>query len=249
MSFNKISPYIVFLLALVLTSGAQSHEHDFRLLTYIDPPYVYPADSDEKGLAVLLIEQLMSRAGFTYTLDIYPPKRSLLVALATPGTCVFPIERSQEREVQYSWVSPILFSSHGLYQRANTSSAKLRSLSDAQNMTIGTYLGSGIGEYLRGLGFTVEETANNESNILKLAANRIDLWASDTLSAQYIADTKNIALDKPELVFFTSLRAMACHPLVSGEKIQLLNQTLKTMYQDGSVEKLRQRFDLMQNKH
>ena len=241
---KQVSSYSALLLLFMLGFAlpVESHEYGLRLLTYIDAPYVYPESEKKQGLAVLFIKQLMARANLTYSLEVVPAKRALLLASAKPNTCVFPIERSQEREVQYSWVSPILISRHGLFKRPDRKLKALRTVRDAQKYSIGTYLGSGIGEYLRNFDFTIEETTSNELNIHKLFAKRIDLWASDTLSAQYIAEKNGIILREPELIFFTSLRAMGCHPSLSDKINQRLNQTLGSMYKDGSIERIRKNF-------
>lgn len=244
----KTAARVLALVLLATVLPAQGGNDDLRLLTYSDPPYVYPNGDHFKeharGLAILYIKQLMAKAAIPYSLDILPPKRALLVALSTPNTCVFPIERSQEREVKFSWVSPVLISRHGFFKRPDSPSFNLRTIRDAEKLTIGTYLGSGIGEYLRTQGFQVDETNSNESNIHKLQAKRIDLWASDVLSAQYIANKNDLVLAEPELVFFTSLRAMGCNLSVSDEKIHHLNQTLKLMYQEGDIEKIQREFTL-----
>ena len=235
---------LLFLLVIGLALPVESHGHDLSLLTFVDAPYVYPESANKQGLAVLFIKQLMARANLAYSLEVVPAKRALLIASENPNTCVFPIERSQEREVQFSWVSPILISQHGFFKRPDNNLEPLRTVRDAQKYSIGTYLGSGIGEYLRNLDFTVKETTSDELNIRKLFAKRIDLWASDILSAQYMAKKNDLILREPELIFFTSLRAMACHSSLSDKILQRLNQTLVSMYKDGSIERIRKNFKL-----
>jgi len=220
-----------------------SEDIDIKLITFETAPYVFPKNAKEPGLAVRYLKALMRRAGLSFNITVMPPKRAILFSLRTPGTCVFPIERSQEREVQFSWVSPILISHQGFFKHPQTTSNTLRVLSDVQDLTIGSYLGSGIGDYLSSLEFDVDFAASERSNIHKLMARRIDLWAADTLTASYIAAQTGFPLGKSELVFFTTLRAMGCHRSVPQHIIVALNRVLTMMYQDGSFKKLRVDFE------
>jgi polar amino acid transport system substrate-binding protein len=236
------------LASLSLFAGQlSSAENDtLRLFSYENPPYVISSSESgsggESGLAIDVVDALMTRSNMLYQLDIVPAKRGLVMALSQANTCVFPIERSQEREVKFSWVSPVIIASHGFFKNPTSGLADIRTLSDALPYDIGSSLGSGIGEYLESLDFKIDYAPSNHFNLLKLKAKRIDLWASDILSANYIAHDAGLNLAAPELIFLTTLKAMACHHSVPEATIQKLNLTLKGMYQDGSVEKIQNSF-------
>lgn len=250
MSGNKLMIKLVRLVSVIvlsisglLSSLSVAETKDIKLVSFEAAPYIFPSGSTEPGLAVRYVAALMQRAGLSYNITLMPPKRAILFTMGTPGTCVFPVERSQEREVRFSWISPILISRHGLFERPLATTKSLRVLSDARGLRIGSYLGSSIGDYLISLGFDVDFAANDGSNIHKLMAKRIDFWAADTLTASYLAAQNNITLPPSRLVFFTTLRAMACHPSIPKTVIDDLNHLLQTMYQDGSFNKLQADFE------
>jgi polar amino acid transport system substrate-binding protein len=171
-----------------------------------------------------------------------PPKRAEIFAQATPNTCIFPIEKSQEREVFFSWVSPILVSKHGFFQLEKHVPISLETLQDAHPYRLGSYLGSGIGDYLNSFGYLVDFANQNEANIHKLSADRIDLWASDTLTAAHIAKNENIEISESRLDFFTTLKAIGCHPSIDQEIINKMNSELQNMYQSGLIYTIVQKF-------
>lgn len=236
---------------LLLGSPLQADDgHTIDLVSFEEPPYVMLSNGVPKGLVVDYVAALMARAGLRYRLDILPAKRALLYALSQKNACVFPIERSQEREVDFHWISPILISRHGFFQHPNDKPVRMHVLEDAKKRDnastarIGSYLGSGIGAYLESLDFEVDYAAANDANIHKLMARRIDLWASDDVSARYIAANHSIELTAPSLVFFTTIRAMGCHASMPPEVIEALHDALQSMHRDGSFKRIEEAFTL-----
>ncbi|PIE43487.1 MAG: amino acid ABC transporter substrate-binding protein [Gammaproteobacteria bacterium] len=213
-----------------------------NLVTFLERPLVDVELNKPEGLLVALIDTLMSRAEVDYTIRIVPAKRSLLIAKRGRNHCVFPIERSQEREVFFKWVSPVLISRYGLYARAGKQIV-LTTLNEARPYVLGSYLGSGVGEYLASFGFNVHYAHRNELNADMLMRNRIDFWVSDTISARFLAKERSQPLVDPAIVFYTSVRAMGCNLGVSDELIEALQQALLAMYRDKTVARIYQRYD------
>lgn len=213
-----------------------------NLVSFEDPPYVFSQGRLKTGLTVTYIDELMWRSKIDYELSIMPAKRALLQTLKSSNTCVFPIERSQEREVKYSWISPISISRYAFFKSPKKILPPIRVLNDAKDYRIGTYLGSAMGEYLSSLGFSVDFASDNKANILKLNAGRIDLWAADTLNSKFIAKQANRDLPEPELVFFTTVKAIGCHPELDENIVKTLNRNLKQMYKDGTIDKLSRKY-------
>ena len=213
-----------------------------ELVSFEDPPYVFSDHAMTNGLVERFVERLMSHSDISYSLRLLPPKRAVLYTLNTPNTCIFPIEKSQEREAQFSWVSPILVSRHGLFQIKGGKPIHGQVLDDFSDYRIGSYLGSGIGEYLQSLSFKVDYAASNDANIHKLGANRIDLWASDVVTARFIAKRENVRVSKPRLEFFTTLRAIGCHKSVPSTTIKRMQTELEAMYQSGEISTLKTKF-------
>lgn len=227
----------------ISSSSSKSDRPHLDFVTFIEPPYFFdPVVSNNEGLVSIILKQLMKKADIDYRLTIMPPKRAELFVQFTPNTCVIPIEKSQEREVFFTWVSPVLISQTGLFRLASAPPVTLRTLEDARPYRIGSYLGSSIGDYLSSFSYKVDLATQNDANIHKLKADRIDLWASDILSARYISKEANIPITESRLNFFTSLRAIGCHEDVDQTVLQAMRNALQEMYKTGEMKQILQSF-------
>lgn len=214
-----------------------------EFVTFVEPPYTFDEElTKRKGLVSIILEQLMEKAGIEYKVTVMPPKRAELYVKATPNSCVIPIEKSQEREVFYSWVSPVLISRTGLFQLETANPIKLDSLEDARPHRIGSYLGSSIGEYLSSFSYRVDLATKNDANLHKMEAGRIDLWASDTLSAYYLSKQENIRIAGSRLNFFTSLRAIGCHEDLDENALSAMRDALQDMYKTSQMKRILESF-------
>ena len=217
-------------LGLTWAAGVAADQAPLRLLTFNEPPWVDAEQTPLQGPTIELIEQLFVTAGVPYSLEVLPLKRALKLATSQAGTCVFPIERSQERETSLRWISPLVVSRYGLYTPPGHT-LRLQTLEDARPYRIGSYLGSGLGEYLQVRGFNVTEVSSAKLGPNMLEHKRFDLWVSDTRSAEVVSATGKQLLGEPSLVFLTTLRAMGCHPDTPTSSLELLHTGLLHLLQ------------------
>lgn len=235
---NTWPGWIFFLLCYLfccLFQLAQAKE-SLQILAYVEPPFMDTDGANQHGVAIDIAEELFERSRIAYDILFVPPKRALSFAVTSPGNCVIAIERSQDREASLQWIGPFLITRHAFY-RLQDSAIRVRSLQDAAKYKVGTFLGSGAGEYLEGMGLEVDQAPSNDLNLKKLELHRIDLWASDTVSASVLIQEKRASIVM-ERVFLTTLREMACHPATDPTIIKRLQTTLRTMYQDGTIARL-----------
>lgn len=217
-------------LSLLCSAATQADQAAIRLLTYDEPPWVDAQQQPPQGVTIDLVKQLFGQAGVPFTVEVFPLKRALKMATTQPGTCVFPIERSQERETALRWISPLVISRYGFYA-APGHVLSLPTLESARPYSIASYLGSGVGEYLLSRGFNVVEVSSAKLGPNMLAHKRFDLWVSDTRTAEALNRSAGPKLGKPNLVFLSTLRAMGCHPDTSNASIELLQNALLQMLQ------------------
>jgi polar amino acid transport system substrate-binding protein len=215
-------------LALLSSAHAAGDPAPIRLLTYDEPPWVDAQQMTPHGVTIELVKQLFEQAGVPFTIEVFPLKRALKMATTQAGTCVFPVERSQERETALRWVSPLVISRYGFYS-APGHTLSLPTLESARPYAIASYLGSGVGEYLLSRGFNVVEVSSAKLGPNMLAHKRFDLWVSDTRTAEALSSSAGPKLGQPALVFLSTLRAMGCHPDTSNVSIELLQVTLLQM--------------------
>ncbi|MBL4941500.1 MAG: transporter substrate-binding domain-containing protein [Colwellia sp.] len=231
---NRFISLAVFILSTFASSACGT---SFTLLTEELPPFSINNGGSGAGVSIDIVSQLFTRAGFDYHIKIVPWKRAVVTSLNDENTCVFSMPRNQEREASYHWISPIIITQTGFYTR-DDSPHKLVTIDDAKGLKIGTYNGSAVAEYLTSWGYEVKLTTKDAQNIYKLYNKRIDVWAADTLSAKYLANEHKITNLKEQLVYFSTLRALACNIKVSEIKVNKLRQELKLMYIDGTIEKI-----------
>ncbi|WP_165398951.1 substrate-binding periplasmic protein [Shewanella maritima] len=237
---NKSLHQLVFIALLTLIMGKSSIADTSKPLTVVtfqQAPFAVEGDIKDSGLIVEVLDELFRRAGIEYHMVFYPLKRGMAMSENLDNHCVLPIERSQDRETNYRWVGPVLISRYGLFSSDSTSKP-LITLDDASKYSIGSFLGSGVGEYLEGMGYNVEFTSNASLNLKKVQRNRIDLWASELVSANWIMQQNKVDLGEPELVFFTSLRAMACNKNLDNSRYNAMQSSLEDMYKDGFMHRV-----------
>ncbi|WP_133296095.1 transporter substrate-binding domain-containing protein [Zooshikella ganghwensis] len=157
-----------------------------QLYTEELPPYSMQKGTQPNGISVEIVSLLFDRAKLEYEIRVVPWKRSFSMLQNRSNSCAFPVQRNQEREVVFHWISPILIT-HTAFYTNKQSSLHIRTLEDARYLEIGSYAGSAIVDYLSNLKFIVRTTTKEENNILKLTHNRIDIWAADTNTAKYYA--------------------------------------------------------------
>lgn len=219
--------------AMSLSSAVQAEK--FVLYTEELPPYSFKS-GDRRGAAIDIASTLFERAGLDYEVKITPWKRAYVTVENTANTCLFPAQRNQEREASFQWVSPLYISQTAFYGMKGDG-LEIRTLNDAKGLKIGSYNGSAAAEYLEGFGYDVKTVAHDKQNIMKLSRNRVDLWASDTLSVIHQSKVQNQELDQ-KLVYFTTLRALACSLDIPRATVDKLQMVLNSMYGDGTIDKI-----------
>lgn len=225
---------ISFALSVLLMTSSMAHA-EFTILTTAAPPYV--SEDGKSGISIDIVKELFKRSNLTYNFKTTPLARALDQAASKPNHCVLPVQRSQEKETVYKWISPILVTQSVLFSLDN-SKLDLSVLIDAKEMNIGVLRGSDEEAYLKGFGYSKVQEANDElNNAKKLGSNRLDLWATDSILGPYYAKKAGTSI-KQQISFRSTLRALACHISTSDETVDLLTKNLKAMYSDGTVKKI-----------
>ena len=238
-AFRALRVVLVVLCTGLAASGALAGG-SLRVLAYIEPPFMNDEGGHREGVALDIAEELFRRTRIAHEIVFVPPKRAYSFAVSDPDTCVLAIERSQEREARLAWIGPFLITRHALYKRKD-SPLRVRALDDLSAFRVGAALGSGSSAYLEAMGLEIDQAPANELNLRKLELDRIDLWASDTVSASVLIQERRAAIVM-ERVFMTTLREMACHPATDPARLQLLRIGLGAMYQDGTIEAIYARY-------
>lgn len=219
--------------SLLASSLAQAADK-ITIMTTDFPPYVM--DSGKKGITIDIVKEVFKRAGIQYTIKKSALKRALSIVEKKANHCVLPIERSQERETNFRWVSPILISQSAFFTKED-SNLKIGVLRDAEKIKTSVLLGSAIEEYLKGYAFSTEASRSEELSANKIKKGRSKLWAADSIAGPYYAKKAGVKL-KQQMIFRSTLRALACNINLKSSQLEKLNKALAEVYKDKTVKKI-----------
>lgn len=106
--------YIIFpvlVLVVLMVGRARSEELDKVLwMTEEFPPFNYIMEGELQGIAVDIVEKLFQRVGAPQTrksIVSQPWARSYSALQKRPGTALFVVTRTEEREHLFKWVGPL----------------------------------------------------------------------------------------------------------------------------------------------
>ncbi|MBU2705370.1 transporter substrate-binding domain-containing protein [Zooshikella marina] len=243
MMIKRLLTRLLNYMPLIYVTGLvplSSYAVEYKLFTEELPPYSFKKGKELKGVSIDIVSMLFNKASLPYELKIVPLRRAFNMAKTQKYNCVFPVQRTQAREALFQWVSPTLITKTGFYTMED-SPHTIKTIDDVKKMEIGSYSGSAVVDYLEKLGYTIRLTSKEENNVHKLANKRIDVWAADTITSSYYAKKNNVKL-KEQLVYLTTLRALACNLETPIEDIEKLQSVLKSMYADGSISKIQSQY-------
>lgn len=156
-----------------------------RYFTEEYPPYNFEADGEMKGISVDLLRLIWEEMRVTeQPIRVVPWARGYRNVQEQPGTVLFAMSRTEEREEMFRWVCPITVNRQVLISRADRD-IQIDSLEEAKKYRIGTILEDVGDNLLKEAGFpNLQQVSNFELNLRKLDAGRIDLLAYGDTSFQ-----------------------------------------------------------------
>jgi polar amino acid transport system substrate-binding protein len=203
------------------------------LVTENRPPRQMQEGDKVVGTATDRVKRLMDAAGIPYSIAVYPFARSFHLAEQDGNTCIFSIVKNDEREKLFVWIdTPIMQIRRVFFARADAN-IKLRTIEDARNYRIGTYLGDAMDTYLKQRGFNVDAAPADMNNLQKLKAKRIDLWVNDEQIGQYeIGQSGESESIVPVFTIMSQNVYLACNPNVPAETIEKLQKAAKSVFRN-----------------
>lgn len=225
-------------LLLCLTCHAQQKPYNLEYATE-NPPFTMTDQGKPVGVAITVVTRLFEKAKLPYRLQEVPLARGMAEAKAQELTCAFPVQRAQSIEADYQWISPIFVTDSGFFVHPQ-SKERFIALADARKRRIGALRGSGDAEYLKAFQYDVDEANTPEQSLEKLLSKRIDVWATDVLSARYFVQKAGGKERTPinALTFRRSLGSLACNTKMPSADVAKLRSTLDSMIADGTLNKL-----------
>jgi polar amino acid transport system substrate-binding protein len=175
-------------------------------MTEENPPFNFEADGRIQGIAVDLLLQFSAATHFPVKpgdVEMFPWPRAYRALLKTPGTSLFSMARTEQREKLFKWVGPIYELTIGLTAKKDKH-FKILSIQDLAELRVGSVLEGAPEQLLIKAGFDankLQRVAKPEYNIKKLAADRIDALAFNTASTRYTMKSMGLNPEEYETVF------------------------------------------------
>ena len=178
------------LLFLALAPAAAAGAGGLTLLTEENAPFNFTENGAVRGIAVDLIVATLKEAGREASpaeIRVEPWARAYDAAQSQPGTVLFSMARTQEREGLFSWVGPIYKAQIGLVARSSRN-IRVAGPADLAGYTIAT-VRDGAPEQLLVKAGVPEQALDRgngiEANLRKLLAGRVDLVAFNVPAIRY----------------------------------------------------------------
>ena len=171
----------VAVLCGLLAWGRVALATELPVLAEENVPFSYRQDGEIQGFCTEVVTASLAAAQLHYQIDIRPWARIYTTTLAKPGTLMYPVARTAEREDKFQWIGPLLPNRIALFRKKGRSDVVVHKLDDARHYRIGVVNMDFREEYLRRKGFSEEGGKQlvvvNGSDLLMpmLQAGRIDL--------------------------------------------------------------------------
>ena len=233
--------------ALVTTTGAWGQT--VRFVTEESYPFQYMEDKQLKGMAVEVVSEIAKRANIKAEHEVMSWKDAYERAQRDRNTCVYSTARLENRERLFKWVGPLVDNRWAAFGKKGMKQ-KPANVGDLRYVRVGVLDGDAKATYLmdNGIAYALNRVPDDALNPPLLSANKnepgkIDIWVTGYYSAMKIAAKTNTTDIEHIFTFEKSPNYLACNSYMKDEHIQQLSTALVAMKNDGSYQKIVDKFD------
>lgn len=228
---------------LLYTLSALCHGDTVTLLATEYPPYS-GRTLPQEGIATAITVAAFQRAGHKVVIQYRPWARAIHEVREGSSDGIVGVWHSREREAFLAYSQPLLDNEIGFYARANHRQ-DVRDLSKLKALTIGVVRGYLNPPNFEAAQLRTEEAIDDEANLLKLAAGRVDLVLIDKGVASYLLHYR---LNKARSRLVWLEPSVYRLPLYIGlsrrspgweKHLGDFNAGLDALHKDGSLERLK----------
>ncbi len=229
---------VLLVLLLWLSPVSAMAEARWTIVTEELPPYNFLQNTLVHGISADILLLLMEKAKISMNredIQLLPWPRAYSMVQNKPGSMLFSTARTPQREKLFKWVGPITDLTIGLIA-LKKNAIELQSIQDLGKYRIGTIRDGAPEQLVLKTGIEekdLDRITSPESNIKKLQAGRIDLFAFSVPSTRYLMVRMGMDPDNYESVY-TLKRAFlyyAFHKDTDEHLIQALNTMLQELQQ------------------
>jgi len=226
---------------MVLTFGTSWAGGPTQIMTEELPPFNFTTDGAVGGISADALVQIMAKAGNPITpadIKILPWARAYNSVQNEPGTLLFSMARTAEREALFKWVGPIYELTIGMIA-PKSKGIQIAAIADAEKYKVGTVIDGAPEQLLIKAGFPqdkLDRIPRPDLNVKKLAAGRIDIFVFNVPTALYLIKNEGLNPGDYEVVHTlkTAQLHYAFHKDTDDALIAALNKALTELKQPGA---------------
>jgi polar amino acid transport system substrate-binding protein len=161
------------------------------------PPYNFDDGSGKIiGLSTEVTQAVLKELNIKALPESMPWARTYAMAQKEPNILIHSITRTAEREKLFKWVGVIAPATYSLWALSSRPDIRPRNIEDLKKYRIGTTNNDVVEQYLLKQGLPYIDSVSGqeayETNVLKLQANRIDLWGVSSLPGMYFLKRQGV---------------------------------------------------------
>ncbi len=230
---------LLWLLLLLPTAALPAR--NYLVLTENLPPVHYEQDGKVIGIATEVVEEIFRRAGLHPDIKAYPWKRAYQIALRTPDSFIFTINRTPERERLFKWIGPILQKRTCLFKLRSRRDIRVRSLADVRKYTTAVILGYALTDRLLDEGFAAHReliiTRDKKSQLRVFLSGHADLITGNEYTLAWALREAGYSMDavEPVLVMTEKGYYLAANPSVDDRIIKRLQGASDAVWRSSLI--------------
>ena len=220
------------------------------LVTEHLPPYqILNEDKSISGFAVDVVKEVFNRTNIDFSLQSYPWVRTYNLALQKSNHCVFSLARTKSREAKFQWIGAITESNNASIWAlaSNKNALKIKSLNDLKNFTTAVNLNDVTHKGMLDIGLTENKNLyvlRYSKSLINLLVTRseIDFIVVDDITISHRSKLAGVPMESLQRVIEVKSLPLnfylACNLKTDKRVIEKLTQSLSSVHQDGTYQKL-----------
>ena len=240
---KKCIAAVVMMLSVTL-SGAAMAQSAFTIMTEELPPFNFEQEGVVQGISADVLMRLMDMVGNQIersSIQIVPWARGYNKVLEEPGTVLFSMARTEQREPLFTWVGPITDLTLGLIA-PKEKKILINSIEDAKGYRIGSIRDGAPEQLVIKAGIeesSLDRISQPDLNIKKLQAGRIDMFAFNVPTTFYLMIQMGLDPNDYEVVYTLKEAQLyfAFHHDMDAAFIARMNTALEELKQPDSTGK------------
>ncbi|MDH5580571.1 MAG: ABC transporter substrate-binding protein [Bdellovibrionales bacterium] len=177
---------MLWVISFILYFSSQLHAKALIVHCDFNPPlnYVVNEGKDFLGFTTELAKKAFSELGLDYELSINSNSKNIELLKKGKIDAILSLERTDQFEDSFLWVGPLIANKWVLVGR-RSKDYRLKYLKDASGYKIGVRQFHPFNDLLKSNGINAIQKTSSRELALELKENKINLWATGSLSLDY----------------------------------------------------------------